>query len=89
MDEHTDRTSSRGQGPIVDQHRHCVYLLQIRTGEKGVRGTDNTIYVSLRGSTGHTGCLLGVTNRANLFANHQLDTFVIVGAELGELLEMK
>jgi hypothetical protein len=65
-----------------------VYILQVRTGGKAFAGTDSNIQVLIRGSTGQTRRLALTSNRANLFEQNQLDTFAIVGWDIGDLLEM-
>ncbi|CAF3630124.1 unnamed protein product [Rotaria sp. Silwood1] len=65
-----------------------VYILQIRTGEKSFAGTDSNIQVIIRGSTGQTRQLALTSRGADLFEQNQLDTFAIVGRDIGDLLEI-
>jgi hypothetical protein len=65
-----------------------VYILQIRTGDKPFAGTDSVIQVTIRGSKSQTRRLALTSDRANLFERNQLDTFAIVGWDIGDLLEI-
>jgi hypothetical protein len=65
-----------------------AYILQIRTGEKPFAGTDSNVQIIVRGSASQTHRLPLTSNRANLFEQNQLDTFAIVGWDLGDLLEI-
>ncbi len=65
-----------------------VYILTIRTGVKPFAGTDGNIQIIVRGSASQTRRLILTSNRANLFEQNQLDTFAIVGSDLGDLLEI-
>jgi len=65
-----------------------VYILTIRTGDKPFAGTDGNIQIIVRGSASQTRRLILTSNRANLFEQNQLDTFAIVGSDLGDLLEI-
>ena len=65
-----------------------VYILQVRTGGKIFAGTDAHIQVTIRGSTSQTRKLSLTSDRANLFEQNQLDTFAIVGWDIGDLLEI-
>lgn len=65
-----------------------VYILQVRTGGKKFAGTDSNIHVLISGSTGQTRRLALTSNRSNLFEQNQLDTFAIVGWDIGNLLEI-
>ncbi len=65
-----------------------VYILQVRTGGKPFAGTDSTIQVMIRGSKSQTRRLPLISDRANLFEQNQLDTFAIVGWDIGDLLEI-
>ncbi|CAF4045720.1 unnamed protein product [Rotaria sordida] len=65
-----------------------VYILQIRTGGKAFAGTDANIQVIIRGSTSQTRQLALTSSGANLFEQNQLDTFAIVGGDIGDLLEI-
>lgn len=65
-----------------------VYVLTVRTGGKPFAGTDSNIHVLIRGKTGHTRRLALTSNRSNLFEQNQLDTFVIVGWDIGDLSEI-
>ncbi len=67
---------------------NLVYILQIRTGGKPFAGTDSNIHVLIHGSTSKTRRLALTSNRANLFEQNQLDTFAIVGWDIGDLLEL-
>ena len=65
-----------------------VYILQVRTGGKAFAGTDSNIHVLIQGSTGQTRRLGLTSNRSNLFEQNQLDTFAIVGWDIGNFLEI-
>lgn len=65
-----------------------VYILQVRTGGKPFAGTDSNIHVLIRGSTGQTRRLALTSNRSNLFEQHQLDAFAIIGWDIGNLQEI-
>ena len=64
-------------------------MLEVRTGGKPFAGTDSNIHVLIRGTTGQTRRLALTSNRSNLFEQNQLDTFVIVGWDIGDLLKIK
>lgn len=65
-----------------------VYILEVHTGGKPFAGTDSNIQVTIRGSTSKTEKLLLTSRGADLFEQNQLDTFAIVGRDIGELREM-
>jgi hypothetical protein len=65
-----------------------VYILQVRTGGKRFAGTDSTIQVMINGSKSQTRRLPLTSDRADLFEQNQLDTFAIVGWDIGNLLEI-
>jgi hypothetical protein len=65
-----------------------VYILQIRTNEKSFAGTDANVHIIVHGSAISTRRLALTSNRTNLFERNQLDTFAIVGEDLGDLLEI-
>ncbi|CAF3386717.1 unnamed protein product [Rotaria socialis] len=65
-----------------------MYILQIRTGEKSHTVNNGNAQIKIRGSTNRSGVLTIKNNRANLFERNQLDTFAIVGSDLGDLLEI-
>ncbi|CAF4125874.1 unnamed protein product [Rotaria socialis] len=65
-----------------------VYILQVRTGGKPFAGTDSNIQVTIRGSTSQTQKLALTSARANLFEQNQVDTFAIVGWDIGDLAEI-
>ncbi|CAF0903962.1 unnamed protein product [Adineta steineri] len=65
-----------------------VYILQVLTGGKRFAGTDSNIQVIIRGSTDQTRKLALTSNNANLFEQNQLDTFAIVGWDIGDLSEI-
>jgi len=65
-----------------------VYILQVRTGGKPFAGTNSTIQVMITGSTSQTRRLPLTSDRADLFEQNQLDTFAIVGWDIGNLLEI-
>jgi hypothetical protein len=67
---------------------NLVYILEIRTGGKSFAGTDANVHIVVRGSKTSTHRLALTSNRANLFEQNQLDTFAIVGEDLGDLLEI-
>lgn len=64
-------------------------MLEVRTGGKPFAGTDSNIHVLIRGTTGQTRRLALTSNRSNLFEQNQLDTFAIVGWDIGDLLKIK
>lgn len=66
-----------------------VYVLQVYTGGKAFAGTDANITVRIRGTTSETRTLALTSNQSDLFEQNQLDTFTIVGWDLGDLTEMK
>ncbi|CAF4210503.1 unnamed protein product [Rotaria sp. Silwood2] len=65
-----------------------IYILQIRTGEKSIAGTNANIQIKILGSISQTSQLTLTNNRINLFEKNQLDTFAIVGPNLGDVLEI-
>ena len=65
-----------------------VYILQVRTGSKPFAGTDSNIEVTIHGSKQTTRKLALTSSRADLFEQDQLDTFAIVGLDIGNLLEI-
>lgn len=65
-----------------------VYILQIRTGDKSFAGIDANVQISIHGSKNQTRRLALTSAHVNLFEQNQLDTFVIVGSDLGDLLEI-
>ncbi|CAF0764579.1 unnamed protein product [Adineta steineri] len=65
-----------------------VYILQVLTGGKRFAGTDSNIQVTIRGSTSETRKLALTSNNADLFEQNQLDTFAIVGWDIGDLSEI-
>jgi hypothetical protein len=65
-----------------------VYILQVRTGGKRFAGTDSTIHVAVRGTRSQTRRIVLTSGTANLFEQNQLDTFAVVGWDLGDLLEL-
>ncbi|CAF3724820.1 unnamed protein product [Rotaria sordida] len=65
-----------------------IYILQIRTGEKSIVDTNTNIQIQIRGSVNQTRQLTLINNQTNLFEKNQLDTFAIVGSDLGDLLEI-
>ena len=67
---------------------YLVYILQIRTGDKPFAGTDSNVQIIVRGSKSQTRRLALTSDRANLFEQNQLDTFAIVGWDIGDLLEI-
>ncbi len=67
---------------------YLVYILQIRTGDKAFAGTDSVIQVTIRGSKSETRRLALTSDHADLFEQNQLDTFAIVGWDIGDLLEI-
>lgn len=67
---------------------HLVYILQVRTGGKPYTGTDASIHLTIRGSKHATRRLALTSSRTRLFQQNQLDTFAIVHADLGDLLEI-
>jgi hypothetical protein len=73
---------------IIVSLEYLVYVIEVFTGEKPYAGTDASIQISIRGSTNETRRLPLATNQANLFEQNQWDTFVVVGSDLGELLEL-
>ncbi|CAF1040089.1 unnamed protein product [Adineta ricciae] len=66
----------------------CVYVLQVRTGGKQFAGTDSLIQVMIKGTDSQTRQLSLTSDASNLFEQNQLDTFAIVGWDLGDLLEL-
>ncbi|CAF1056748.1 unnamed protein product [Adineta steineri] len=66
----------------------AIYILQIRTGDKPFISTDTNIQILIRGSTNQTSRLVLTSNHVNLFEQNQLDTFAIIGWDLGDLLEI-
>ncbi|CAF4476662.1 unnamed protein product, partial [Rotaria sp. Silwood2] len=64
------------------------YILQILTGGKAFAGTDSNIQVIIRGSASQTRQLALTSSGANLFEQNQLDTFAIVGWDIGDLSEI-
>lgn len=65
-----------------------VYVLQVRTGGKQFAGTDSLIQVLIKGTDSQTRQLSLTSDASNLFEQNQLDTFAIVGWDLGDLLEL-
>lgn len=65
-----------------------VYILQVQTGGKAFAGTDSKIEVRVRGATSETRTLALTSNQSDLFEQNQLDTFLIVGWDLGELTDL-
>ena len=65
-----------------------VYILQVRTGTKAFAGTDSVIQVLIRGATSQTRRLPLTSSQANLFEQNRLDTFAIVGWDIGDLLDI-
>ncbi|CAF4736185.1 unnamed protein product [Rotaria sp. Silwood1] len=66
-----------------------IYILQIRTGEKSITDTNINIHIKIYGTINQTSQLILTNNRiSNLFEKNQLDTFVIIGFDLGNLLEI-
>lgn len=91
---HTNNSTHRtcpvnSKSSEVERELLClVYLLQVYTGGKHFAGTDSTIHVMLKGSRSQTRRIALTTAKANLFEQNQLDTFAIVGWNLGDLLEL-
>lgn len=65
-----------------------MYILQVYTGGKPYTGTDANIHLTIRGSKTVSRRLVLTSNRTRLFQSNQLDTFAIVSADLGDLLEI-
>ena len=65
-----------------------VYIVEVFTGGKAFAGTDATIQLTVRGSSSETRRLPMTSDRSDLFEQNQLDTFAIVGRDIGELVEM-
>lgn len=65
-----------------------VYLLMIRTGEKPFVGSISSIEWIVRGTEGVTRRLTIPDHRGSLFQSNQLDTFALVGFDIGEPMEI-
>lgn len=65
-----------------------VYLLRIRTGDKPLMGTDASIQITVRGTSSQMHRLPLTNPRTGLFEQHELDTFVLLGPDLGDPLEV-
>ena len=63
-------------------------MLQVYTGGKAFAGTDSNIEVHIRGSISETKTMALTSNQSDLFEQNQLDTFLIVGWDLGDLTEL-
>ena len=65
-----------------------VYLLMIRTGEKPFVGSISAIEWIVRGTEGVTRRLTIPDHRGSLFQSNQLDTFALMGFDIGEPMEI-
>ncbi|CAF1260047.1 unnamed protein product [Rotaria magnacalcarata] len=82
------KRKSSARQPDISINNLSVYILQVRTGGKPFAGTDSNIQVTIRGSTSQTPKLALTSARANLFEQNQVDTFAIVGWDIGDLAEI-
>lgn len=65
-----------------------MYIIQVHTGSKAFAGTDSHIEVHIRGSISETRSLSLTSDQSDLFEQNQIDTFLIVGWDLGQLTEL-
>ena len=65
-----------------------VYALEVFTGGKPFAGTDSTIQVTIKGSEQETRKLVLSSDEADLFESNQLDTFLIIGSDFGDVQKL-
>lgn len=68
---------------------YLVYVVEVFTGSRAFAGTDSIIHIRVNGSDDQTKKLALISRTSDLFEQNQLDTFLIVGRNLGQLLKLK
>lgn len=83
------KTSETSRKETSSHPKHlAVYLLMIRTGEKPFVGSISAIEWIVRGTEGVTRRLTIPDHRGSLFQSNQLDTFALMGFDIGEPMEI-